>query len=99
MSQGQQLEPRKNLREQNHAEFRFWLIQNDLQAVENLIPIDSDLKPSDLLPSLFDDGPTTGFKAIIQDAVGAGVVVKLNLIMRLRNALAESAKLVRPAES
>ena len=95
-SQGQEKALGKNFSELRHAEFRRWLIQNELQAVESLIPIDSDNKPSDLLHSLLDDGPT-GLKAIIQDEVGVGVVVKLVLTVRLRNKMVESGNLVRPA--
>ena len=90
------LELSKHFRDLDHDQFCSWLRQNDLDVLEKLIRDGSDVKPSDLLPSLFDDGPL-GFRAIIEDEIGAGISVKLTLIMRLRNAMAVAANLERPA--
>ncbi len=89
-----QVQPPKQFRDLTNALFRIWLAQNDLAWLEMSIPHCSDIKPSDLLPSLLDDGPPP--QAIIQDEEG-DVVVKRNLLSRLSKAMAEAAHLVRPA--
>jgi hypothetical protein len=57
-------------------QFRRWLEENYLMSISSGLPVDSELKPSDLLESTFDDGPT-GPKAILQDEVIEGAAVKL----------------------
>jgi hypothetical protein len=71
--------------------FRRWLKENDLSLLEAILPAESQLKPSDLVEIIYDDGPE-GFKATIQDEVGAPPV-KLSTISRLRKAFAEAAKI------
>jgi hypothetical protein len=58
-------------------------------------PVDSELKPSDLLESIFDDGPTC-LKATLQGEVIEGAAVKLIIVARLRSKFSQAADLRRP---
>ena len=76
-------------------QFRRWLEENDLMTISSGLPVDSELKPSDLLESTFDDGPT-GPKAILQDEVIEGAAVKLIIVARLRSKFSQAADLRCP---
>ena len=81
----------------DHGQFCVWLRENDLETLAaQLSESRSDLRPCDLEKNVFDDGPS-GLKAIIEDEVGA--TVKLSIIVRLRNKLAEVLNLRLPANS
>ena len=79
-------------------QFRCWLEENDLMTISSVLPTNSELKPSDLLEIIFDDGPT-GLKAILQDEVIEGTAVKLIIVARLRSKFSKAADLRRPVDA
>jgi hypothetical protein len=79
-------------------QFRRWLEKNDFMSISSGLPVDLELKPRDLIESIFDDGPT-GLKAILQDEVIEGAAVKLIIIARLRSKFSQAADLRRPVRA
>lgn len=75
-------------------EFRGWLQAIGLEEFEKQLPSESDLKQSDLIAVINDDGPF-GLKAVLQEELGSMGVVKLLDITRLRSSLAGGAAQVR----
>ena len=73
-----------------HAEFRAWLIVNDLAALENKLTPDSELKPVDLQGIVFDDSDY-GFIATVMGELSDSV--KLSLISRFRTKFIAAAGL------